>query len=190
MKRFLPVGSVVLLKDSTKRVMIIGVKQVQEDGTEWDYSGCLYPEGVQNTEDLFIFNEDQIDLLFFIGFQDNEGLSFLEALSEAENNNYDTLLSQPMSPDIPPNTSTPDTPAPDTSPYATSQSNATPPDIPTYEPPPITTTPTPPPPPPPPMPPPPAPIHQHQPSGMKACPGCGNQVSEGTRFCGKCGHRF
>jgi len=128
MKRFLPVGSVVLLKEGTKRVMIIGVKQVQEDGTQWDYSGCLYPEGIQNTDDLFIFNEDQIDMLFFIGFQDGEGLSFLEALNEAENDNADT----------PSYESAPDTP-PYTAPSATS-----PPDIPPPAPPPPPAHPPPP----------------------------------------------
>ena len=29
MKKFLPIGSVVLLKDSKKRIMIVGVKQKQ-----------------------------------------------------------------------------------------------------------------------------------------------------------------
>jgi len=82
MKRFLPIGSVVMLDNSTKRLMIIGVKQVQEDGTQWDYSGCLFPEGLINSKEIFIFNEDQIDTLFFIGFQDNESLAYLQALSE------------------------------------------------------------------------------------------------------------
>ena len=31
MKKYLPIGSVVLLKESTKRIMIVGVKQKQAD---------------------------------------------------------------------------------------------------------------------------------------------------------------
>jgi len=84
MKQFLPIGSVVLLKDSTKRVMIIGVKQ-KEVGSEkvWDYSGVYYPEGIIDPEKLFLFDKNQIESLFFIGFQDSEGLKFLQFLSNS-----------------------------------------------------------------------------------------------------------
>ena len=84
MKKFLPIGSIILLQNSTKRVMIVGVKQAQADGTVWDYSGCFYPEGVTDSSSLLIFNTEQIETLFFIGFQDGEGLSFLGALNDAE----------------------------------------------------------------------------------------------------------
>ena len=44
----LPIGSVVLLKDSTKKVMIIGICQFQTVPGEakpriWDYVGCPFP---------------------------------------------------------------------------------------------------------------------------------------------------
>ena len=87
MKQFLPIGSVVLLKSSTKRVMIIGVKQ-KEAGSDkvWDYSGVYYPEGILDPEQLFLFGREQIESLFFIGFQDVEGLQFLQFLNnETEN---------------------------------------------------------------------------------------------------------
>lgn len=77
----LPVGSVVLLKNSTKRVMIIGVCQAArtENGqVVYDYSGCLYPEGYLGADKNFLFNHDQIDKLYFIGYQDDEQLSFKE----------------------------------------------------------------------------------------------------------------
>lgn len=85
MKKFLPIGSVVLLKGSKKRVMIIGVKQKQV-GTDkiWDYSGCLYPEGVVDPNRLYLFDTEQIERLYFIGLQDGEGLNFLEQLNRAE----------------------------------------------------------------------------------------------------------
>jgi len=87
MKKFLPIGSVVLLTESSKRVMIVGVKQKQMDSEKvWDYSGCLYPEGIIDPDKLFLFNTDQIHQLFFVGFQDGEGLVFLEKLNEVENN--------------------------------------------------------------------------------------------------------
>lgn len=77
MKKYLPIGSVVLLKDSKKRIMIMGVKQKQAGSEKvWDYCACLYPEGILDPEKLYLFDEEQIERLYFIGFQDGEGLAF------------------------------------------------------------------------------------------------------------------
>lgn len=85
MKKYLPIGSVVLLKDSKKRIMIVGVKQKQADSEKvWDYSACLYPEGILNPDKLFLFDSEQIERLYFIGFQDGEGLAFLERISKMD----------------------------------------------------------------------------------------------------------
>ena len=48
-EKYLPIGTVVLLKGAEKRVMITGfcateLKESDETKT-WDYSGCIYPEG-------------------------------------------------------------------------------------------------------------------------------------------------
>lgn len=79
----LPIGSVVLLKEANKRVMIVGRLQKQA-GTDkvWDYSACFYPEGVLNPNELFLFDHDQIQIVFFLGFQDKEGLEFQKVLTE------------------------------------------------------------------------------------------------------------
>ena len=85
MKKFLPIGSVVLLKNSQKRVMIVGVKQKQVDSEKvWDYSACLYPEGVLDPDRLFLFDAEQIERLYFIGFQDGEGLEFQNRLNNMD----------------------------------------------------------------------------------------------------------
>ena len=80
-EKLLPIGSVVLLKESNKRVMVVGRLQRQM-GTEkvWDYSACFYPEGILDPQKLFLFNHDQISVLYFIGFQDKEGVEFQELL--------------------------------------------------------------------------------------------------------------
>lgn len=91
MKKFLPIGSVVLLKESQKRIMIVGVKQKQVGSDKvWDYSACLYPEGILSPDKLFLFDAEQIERLYFVGLQDGEGLAFLDKLNnlsmvEAEN---------------------------------------------------------------------------------------------------------
>lgn len=73
----LPIGSVVQLKESTKRVMIIGVCQKAVD-TElvYDYAGCLFPEGYLDPNKLFLFHQERIEQLISIGYQDEEQLEF------------------------------------------------------------------------------------------------------------------
>ena len=60
----LPIGSVVLLNDSEKRVMIMGFCQAKpEDTTKvYDYCGCLYPEGYMDSEHIYLFNHEQIKI--------------------------------------------------------------------------------------------------------------------------------
>ncbi|MBO4885415.1 MAG: DUF4176 domain-containing protein [Clostridia bacterium] len=85
MDGLLPIGSVVLLKDSTKRVMIMGVAQegVTEAGKKlYDYVGCVFPEGFLSADQNFLFNTDQIDRLYFLGYQDDEALAFKERADE------------------------------------------------------------------------------------------------------------
>ena len=88
-KSLLPIGSVVLLKGGQKRLMICG--RIQTDvatGITYDYSACYYPDGILNSKELFMFNNDNIQRLFFIGFQDGEELAFRQFIEDElkENN--------------------------------------------------------------------------------------------------------
>lgn len=87
-EKFLPLGSVVLLKNATKRLMITGfyVKADEKDEKTYDYVGCLYPEGVISSKENCVFNHEQIDKIFFIGYSDNEEKRFKEKLNKAVNN--------------------------------------------------------------------------------------------------------
>lgn len=79
MEKYLPIGSVVLLKKGTKRVMIYGRKQIQVGADkEWDYIGCLYPEGNIDENYMYLFNHDQIEKVYFLGYQDEEEFNFVE----------------------------------------------------------------------------------------------------------------
>jgi len=82
-----PIGTVVLLKESTKRLMITGVAQyrIDEEGNRklYDYVGVVFPEGFLSAEENFLFNADQIDKLYFVGFQDAESMAFIEKAEEA-----------------------------------------------------------------------------------------------------------
>lgn len=81
----LPIGTVVLLKNSKKRIMIIGVLQKQiKEGEEiiWDYSGCFYPEGYMGPDKTFLFNSDQIETVYAVGYQDQEQFAFKEQIDK------------------------------------------------------------------------------------------------------------
>lgn len=77
MNKYLPIGSVVLLKEGKKRLMIYGVDQKENNtGKVWDYIGCLFPEGNIDAEHTYLFNHDQIGRIFFVGMQDEEQMEF------------------------------------------------------------------------------------------------------------------
>ena len=83
--KFLPIGSVVMLKQATKRVMIIGYK-VSNDGINiYDYSACLYPEGLLSQENILCFNHEDIDKIYNIGYSDIEQQNFINRLIDREN---------------------------------------------------------------------------------------------------------
>ena len=83
MNALLPIGSVVLLRDSTKKVMIYGRLQREIDGERvWDYIGCLFPEGNINPDHSFLFDNDQIESVFFVGCQDEEEMRFQQYLMD------------------------------------------------------------------------------------------------------------
>lgn len=73
-EKYLPIGSVVLLKDAKKRVMVVGfAARGKETGDKmFDYMGCLYPEGVLSSDKNLLFDHEQIDKIFFLGYSDDE----------------------------------------------------------------------------------------------------------------------
>ena len=73
MKNYLPIGSVVMLKGGNKRVMICGRVQTRmEDNKIFDYTACLYPEGYMDAQSMYLFNNEDIDTVYYIGMQDTE----------------------------------------------------------------------------------------------------------------------
>lgn len=78
----LPIGSVVRLKEGAKRLMVCGVKQTDmDDDKEYDYIGVMYPEGYIGAEYQFLFNHEDIDEVYFKGYNDEEREEFIEKLS-------------------------------------------------------------------------------------------------------------
>ena len=81
----LPIGSVVLLKDGVKKLMITGIKPVKEDEPDkvYDYIGVIYPEGFIGNEYNFLFNHDSINDVVFRGYENPERREFIEYLNAA-----------------------------------------------------------------------------------------------------------
>lgn len=78
----LPIGTVVLLKNADKRLMIIGYqrKLLSEPDSIFDYCGCTYPEGFMSANETAVFNHDQIDRIIAVGLQNPQQIKFAEKL--------------------------------------------------------------------------------------------------------------
>ncbi len=85
--KYLPIGSVVLLENGTNRLMINGYCPVSDDENNviYDYSGVLFPEGLLNSEQNYVFNHSQIVRLDFLGLSDKEQQDFIERLKDVLN---------------------------------------------------------------------------------------------------------
>ena len=82
--KFLPLGSVVLLKKAYKKLMIVGYTPVDLEKKDkiYDYLGCIYPEGMIVSNYNVMFNHNDIDMIFAVGMKDDENQEFLEELKE------------------------------------------------------------------------------------------------------------
>lgn len=93
--KYLPVGSVVMLKGGKKRIMVTGFacKTVDSDKV-YDYCGCLYPEGFIASDQNLLFDHEQIENISFIGLIDEEEKGFKQKLNETIKKNLNTQPTQ------------------------------------------------------------------------------------------------
>lgn len=82
---FKPLGTVVRLKGSVKKLVIVsrGIK-INDDNEEksFDYGGCPYPEGIINAK-LFYFNDDKIMDVVFEGYKDEDETIMVDQINLA-----------------------------------------------------------------------------------------------------------
>ena len=83
-EKFLPIGTVVMLKGGSKRLMITGfcTMDAKNPDTMFDYCGCLYPEGIVRSDQNGLFNHDQIERVYHKGLVDEEERQFKAKLNE------------------------------------------------------------------------------------------------------------
>ena len=84
-EKYLPIGSVLMMKGAKKRVMITGyaVKSPESGDKVWDYVGCLYPEGMVTSEKALLFDHENIETVYAIGYEDDEQKQFMTLLNKA-----------------------------------------------------------------------------------------------------------
>ncbi|MBQ6539373.1 MAG: DUF4176 domain-containing protein [Bacilli bacterium] len=83
-KEFLPLGSVVLLKEASKKIMIVGflTSRMDDESTVYDYAGCLFPEGILTSDESLLFNEEDIEEVIARGYENDEVKEFNSKLKE------------------------------------------------------------------------------------------------------------
>lgn len=85
-KRYLPIGSVIKLKNNNKSIMITGYYSVEyaKDLEIYDYSGCAYPEGVMIKSSYCSFNQSDIKDVLFEGYKTDEYKTLTNGLNEID----------------------------------------------------------------------------------------------------------
>jgi len=83
-EKYLPVGTVVLLQNGTKRVMINGfcTMDASKPDKVYDYSGVLFPEGSLSSDQTLLFDHSQIVRVDHLGLVDEEETAFMAKLKE------------------------------------------------------------------------------------------------------------
>jgi len=92
---YLPIGSVVLLKNAIKKIMVIGImpSHATKDAivNEYDYIGVTYPEGFVTTDNLLLFNHDKISDVVFTGYENPEREDFILRINDNMSKIQDAL---------------------------------------------------------------------------------------------------
>ena len=85
--KYLPLGTVVLLRGAEKKLMITGYCSAAVDNPKeiYDYSGCLYPEGFISSDQTCLFNHKQIGTIYHLGYVNEEQKKFMNVLKETAN---------------------------------------------------------------------------------------------------------
>lgn len=80
----LPIGSVVLLKDSTRKLMITGYcMQRESDQKIFDYGSVLWPDGFESITTFYLFNQDQIERVYYVGYSDRKTEELMPKIADS-----------------------------------------------------------------------------------------------------------
>ena len=87
MKDILPVGSVVSIRFSKEKYMIIGFCTIDEETKKiYDYSAVRYPIGFESLNNINMFNKEVIKKIYHFGFFNDEHKEYEKKIKEALEN--------------------------------------------------------------------------------------------------------
>ena len=93
-ERFLPIGTVVLLKGGIKELMITSYcifptgevyengEKVSSKGKLYDYGACPYPEGEMGSGRILGFNHAEIEKILYMGYESEKSKEFSTTLND------------------------------------------------------------------------------------------------------------
>lgn len=88
----LPIGSVIYLKNGYEKMVVLrrGIQVKYKDQSYFfDYAGSLYPNG----EEIYYFNDDNIEKVIFRGYIGDEEKQFEKIYDDLKNDGEIPLLS-------------------------------------------------------------------------------------------------
>ena len=92
LNQLLPIGSVVLLRNAKKRLMITGVFPIQTEEEEvYDYIAVIYPEGYIGPRSNYVFNHGDIEEILFKGYDDEERKGYLDVMRKTMEVAFETM---------------------------------------------------------------------------------------------------
>lgn len=98
-ERFLPIGSIVMLKNAKTPLMITSYciiptgmqlkdkQEIEPQQRMFEYGGCIYPHGIIDSNIINAFDHNQIEEVLFVGYETKEQ----KELSSALNAEYDKV---------------------------------------------------------------------------------------------------
>ena len=82
-EKYLPVGTVCSLVNSKKKLVVTGFYVIEQTSNKiFDYSGCIYPEGIIDPQKVILFNHDQIVEILHMGYKNEEEKEFKDKLKQ------------------------------------------------------------------------------------------------------------
>ncbi len=89
----LNIGSIVKIHGSNVPIMVIGYSDIRKD-TLYDYSGCIYPVGIEKSNVKIIFNNSDIEEVIDKGYSNGSEIEFKEKYIKSLNKqkNIDILM--------------------------------------------------------------------------------------------------
>ena len=92
LNQLLPIGSIVLLRNAKKRLMITGVFPIQTEEEEvYDYIAVIYPEGYIGPRSNYVFNHGDIEEILFKGYDDEERKGYLDVMKKTMEVAFETM---------------------------------------------------------------------------------------------------